>query len=902
MNRRHLLALAAIVLVAGGVYCWKCRGNESRAPTKSGTSEPSLADQLRKRPLRTRWAAPVCQPTGIVRTPDGAPARDATVVLHAAPLSHRVSFEPADTPDVQATADGKFKLPGTAAGAWILVAALPRHRAGVRNVTIASAADCANLDITLGPPGHAVTGTITDVSGGPVRSALIVARSAATTSGPPVALASTQADGRYELTTDSGDFAITVRHPEYVGVDGQLAVRGPTTFDAVLTPGAALRGIVLTRDRREPVPGARVTIRGGRASGAMGGLVREVVSGDDGKFVVTGLGSGRVWIGAVGPNHVSRDPVEIALGIADSRDDVEVLVDPARRIRGIVTHEGAPAGDAVVSAYLGGGDASGTDERMEMLAMGGESGEIAAETDADGVFELWGLAPGVYELAASGPHSLPSPAVRADATRADVDGIAFELGRGVIVRGRVDPPQVATVTLGGMMMFEASARWQTAAGVTTGADGRFELHGAEPGETAIYATTTSGAAGEAMVTVGATGASDVVIKLATTGVTVAGRVSDAGGKPVVGVYVAGWSAVTGTDGSFRAIGVVPGEYTLSVTDVEEELEVIAPQLPANTIEVPAGGMSDLAITVEARDRTMRGVVIGVDGKPAPDTWVVAAPAVSESEPFLIEDAPDAPDLSRAAFDWTGRNKIALTDADGRFAIPGLRAGIYDVAAEGAKGNARGIARNASPDRPVRIQLTALGGLTIAVARGGAPVTRYDLEVSGPEPDQRTVSAADGRITLTGLPPGEYSIRAVTADGAAKTTITLAQGASSTATLAIGAWATVTGQIVDQATGKPIPSISAFIQDALLSADTDSTSWVSDANGRFTIERVPPGKGEVIIYTGSGDGAHVAFEAGEGARVDVGIIRLEAPPVFPKSPDPGAPYEPIDTWGSGDDEP
>jgi protocatechuate 3,4-dioxygenase beta subunit len=878
MSRWHLAGVLAVLAVLGGVYWFEYRDSDEVTNPTGNVREPSLADKLRDRPLRKRWAAPVCQPTGVVKLPDGAPARDATVMLQAAPLSRSLSSEPVDTPDVQTAADGTFALPATAAGAWILVAALPRHRAGVRPLTIRSAADCANLVVTLGPSGHAVTGTITDVSGGPIKSALVVARSTATPAGPPVALASTQADGRYAFIVEAGDYAITVRHPQYVGVDGQLAVIAPTTFDGVLTPGAELRGIVLTRDRREPVPGARVTIIGGRASGAMGGVSREVVTGDDGKFAVTGLGSGRAWIGAIGPNHASRDPVEIALGIAESRDDLEVLVDPARRIRGIVTHEGRPAPEAVVAAYLGGDDASGIDMRMEMLAISGSSGELSAETDADGVFELWGLAPGIYEVSASGPHSLPSPSASADVTKADVDGLALELGHGVVIRGRVEPPQVATVTLGGMMMPEASDRWLTASEVKTGEDGAFELHGAEPGETTVYAYTTGGgASGETLVTVGATGASDVVVKLAITGVTVAGRVSDARGKPVAGVYVAGWSSVTGADGRFKAVAIQPGQYSLTVSDSEDSLVVLAPKLPEDTVTVPEGGIADLAITVEARDRTMHGIVIGADGKPAADTWVVAVPAMVGDE---LD--PDLPDLSKLAFDWTGRNKVALTDADGRFSIAGLKAGAYNVAAEGNKGSARGVTRQVTPDRPVRVQLTALGGLTVTAMRAGAPVPRYELEINGPEPDQRTVSSADGRVTLTGIPPGEYTIRAVTAEGAGKATITLGQGVTATATVTIGAWATVSGRIVDKTTGKPLANISAFVHDALLDdnaagGDLDAPGWITDADGRFTIARVPPGSGEVLIFTGTGEGEKVPFTAGEGARVDVGTVRVEPPP-------------------------
>ncbi len=885
MKRTHVLgiacAIATIAVLVGVIYWWQRGGQTPDASaTPTGASSPT-ADQLRKTPLRTRWAPPICQPSGVVHLADGSPAVNATVVLQEAPLSQQLAIEPVDAPDTQTDASGRFTLPPTAAGAWLVIAALPHERAGVRAVRIGSATDCTNLDVTLGAAGIAVTGVITDVSGGPVKGALVVVRPAAAPTGQPLALAASHEDGRYELAVSAGDYAITVRHPEYVGVDGQLSVKRATSFDAVLTPGASIRGVVMTRDPRTPVAGAKVTIHGGRASGAMGGLVREVVSDEHGHFVFTGLGSGRMQISAVGPESASRDAVEIALGIAESRDDIEVVVDPARRIRGVVTRATKPVAGALVFGFLSGdSSASGADERIGVFQEGGFTGEITAETDAAGVFELWGLAPGGYELSATAPQSVSSESVHADTSRADVDNVTLELGAGVVVRGRVEPPQIAQVSVGGGVgAFETSGRWISASDVTTTADGRFEISGVEPGETTVSATAEGGLSGETKLTVGATGATDVVVALSPQGVTITGRVTDTNGKPVAGVNVGGWNAVTGTDGTFRAHSVDPGQVLVTVTDNEEQLEV---KTPDNTITVPAEGISDLAVVVEARDRTLRGVVIGANGKPAADAWVVAVTSYE-----AVDGEPDVPpDLSSGAFDWTGRNKVALTDADGRFAITGLAAGIYDVAAEGDKGASRGVTHKVKLDRAVRVQLTALAGLTITAVRGGAPLARYHLEVMGPEPDELAVTAINGQTTLRNLPPGEYSLLATTNEGAGKATVTLAQGMSATATITVGTWATVAGQIVDSATGKPLSGVTALVDNALLSPDTgDTPPWISDVNGRFRIDRVPAGPGEVVVYTGLGDGVHVPFTAADDGRVDVGIVRVEpAPPAPPDLPE------------------
>ena len=886
--------MIALVLVAGAVYWFKCRDRDASAVEQPTAREPSLSDKLKSRPKRTRWAAPLCKPTGVVKLPDGKPAGNATVMLQAAPLSHRVTAEPSDEPDAQTAADGRFELTAIAAGTWTLIAAVPGHQAVVRELVVQDARDCANLDLTLGAPGQSVSGFVLDVSGGPIKGALVVARPPGSAHGNASALAASRADGSYEFAVAPGDYTIGVRHPQYVGVEGQVAVRGPTKFDAVLTPGAEVRGKVLTRDRREPVAGARVTLTGGRASGAMGGLEREAVTADDGTFSLTALGSGRAWINAVGPNHASRDPVEIAIGIAETRDDVEVLVDPARRIRGLVMHEGKPTPNAIVSAYLGGGDQVAEGEfEMDMLGAGQD---LSAETDADGVFELWGLAPGVYGVTATGPHALPAPAVDADVTKGDVDALELVLGHGVTIRGRVEPPQVATVSLSGMAMAEASERWISASEVKTDANGRFELHGTEAGDVTLYAYSGEGFTGEKQVTVAATGADDVVIPMTKSGVSVSGRVVDTKGHAVVGVLVGVWGVVTAADGTFKVPSTEPGQYSLSISDSEDTLQIITPKLTDDTLEIPAGGIADLQITVEPRDKIMRGVVIGADGKPSPDTWVVAVASWDIGGDADGEEAGEGGeaepmDLSSPNFDWTGRKHIALTNADGQFAIGGLKAGVYDVAAEGDRGNARGVTRNASPDRPVRVQLTTLAGLTVTATRaGGAPVTSYQLELNGPEPDSRVVKSPEGRITLRGLPPGEYTVRAVADDGVATSTIQIAQGASANATLALAGFASVTGQVVDKTAGTPIANAYVYVSDALPDPDPNAT-WQTDANGRFSFKRLPAGEHTVQVFGGA-EPVEVKFTVTAGQRADVGVIRIV--------PAPEPPPIQIDPMGSSDD--
>jgi hypothetical protein len=230
----------------------------------------------------------------------------------------------------------------------------------------------------------------------------------------------------------------------------------------------------------------------------------------------------------------------------------------------------------------------------------------------------------------------------------------------------------------------------------------------------------------------------------------------------------------------------------------------------------------------------------------------------------------------------------LTDGSGRFTIDHLRKGTYTLVAEGARGASRGEKAGAKTGDTVTIEMTTLGTLAGHVTSGGAPVTPYDLSCRGPASSiDRRITMADGSYSLEHLPPGSYTCSVSADKGTGKGTADVPAGPA-TLDLALVPWSSITGTVVSVLSGQPVPNITVIAGGLGGRGFADVISGkapVTDAAGRFTVERVPAGSGSVTLMpqTGSFDQlAHREYTVGEGQRVDLGTIKI----VPPRSGDAG----------------
>jgi RNA polymerase sigma-70 factor (ECF subfamily) len=755
-----------------------------------------------------------------------------------------------------------------AAGAWSIAASAEGHEPAAVRFEVVAGRD-ARVPLVLTAGGRALTGTVTDASGGAIPGVRIDAArlDARTKPGRAVAVAVTDRDGHYKLTAAGGQILVAASHPEYAPQTRYVDLgQAGATASFALIPGGVLEGVVRDAQTRQPIAGAAVRARHDASALELAEANERVAKADaDGKFRLAGLRPGAYELSARAGGRSTRAPVRVALGVAEQQTDLAILVGATAAIRGKVVDEtGAPVAAVAVRATDGNG------ERAD------------ATSDAAGRFVLEGLTQSRWMLRGTSDHHLAEGRATVDLKTSDVDGIVVHVRRGLVVEGHVEPREICDVEL---LKDERDTPFTHHEFATTSENGEFRLAPLAPGHATVTARCANGDEGHLDVTV----AADAPARIVTVepGGSIAGRVVDAAGAPTVGVTViaevvsprsvmtivngavtSGFQAITSTGGAFEIHGLAAATYRLAALDRGRPIKAKQATKRALATGQHATGVE---IVVERPAGTIRGTVTGPDGMPIADAWIT----LHQTGKDLL-DSIDIHEVGWVSMksDGAGESNLppALSDTRGQFELANVPHSRYQVLAEAQAGKLRGRAADITPDAEITITLAAVSSLRGTVHGAHGPSELFSVRLTGPTSDQR--SFADGAFEFPRVDPGDYTLEVTSSDGTGHATAHVADGAAAV-DIALVANATVTGRLVDPA-GNPVPGMNmTLLADRdVLQIELHDPPAISGPDGRFSVEAQAGKRMLVVLGHTPTTRRGLALEAGKA--IDVGDVIVNEP--------------------------
>jgi RNA polymerase sigma factor (sigma-70 family) len=843
------LAVVGMAVAAVGTYY-------ARHSARPGRDDDATTTLIELRRAHDAWKAThpaqPCQLEGRVLTVAGAPVPDALVAIFEGG-TQSTAIEPV----FQEPRDGQWAL-SVPAGTYAISATAPGH-VGRSSTVICGGSHAQRIELRLPARGPRLVGTIGDTGGGPITLATVLMMDPAQ---PERILATrSRADGTYELGAEPGLYTALSVHPDYtlearpitLGADG-------VREDVTLLPAGSVEGTVVD-DTGAPVAGARVTtiaptfdeLRSAPVRWQMAatyGALRPAVTSTDGRFVLRGLAPGHIQLAARSPALATSTPTTLDLTLAETRSDVVVSATPARSIRGFVAARdarGTGLANAQVLAIREG----------TVIAM-----PIMTATDGGGHFEIGGLAPGRYRLAAIGGGLAPFVGEEAlDLSQHDTTDQLVLLDRGVVVRGTAGAPSQIKLAPESSTITPTSYLRAALTRAEVDEHGGFTLAGVMPGRYVITATTFQ-ARGEIAVEVGTSAPAPCAIALEARPV-IEGKVIDARGVALAGVLVhaharesrdpvAATHLTVRTDehGTFRIVGVSPGRHELRVFDHRGQRawagETKRP-FGARDVEVAARGAVAQTLAVADATATVRGTVVGADGKPVADSWIEVRERDARHRPEMFPVPP------------------ILTDAAGQFSIDGLAGADFLVEAASPDGTLRATAA-AHANMSLTLVLHSLVTLSGAVTAESAPVAAFEVRARDAQTESsHVVHGRDGRFTLP-LSAGEHAITITSANGYARSTF--AAGVNpSTLDVALTPWGSVRGRMKHR-DGQPWANAMVLVRDSI-----EPTMERTDATGAFTIEHVIAGPNQLSIIDRNDpiQSTTVEIDVKPGESLDLGTL-------------------------------
>lgn len=362
---------------------------------------------------------------------------------------------------------------------------------------------------------------------------------------------------------------------------------------------------------------------------------------------------------------------------------------------------------------------------------------------------------------------------------------------------------------------------------------------------------------------------------APTGATITGVVVDLQGNPVPTAYVQtrgevyrdSFSGPVNQNGEFRFENV-PTEINFYVAAYKRSPDRLSPQVSLHHLEVGV----EYALTLTLHEAQISGTVVDAAGKPLPNAALLAQPLAQNDDYY--------------------RFGLPTTNADsnGRFTIPGLFAGTYDIKVK------------PGPDMPgyletgEQVTVTSdqrVSGLKVIarmpeglVIAGrvhdamGNPIFNAHVTAHITEPPYTSIAAqsdAYGQFVLQGLEPRKYRLQIAHGEYTNAHKVDVPAGTEDVS-IELQARGAVLAKVIDALTGDPVTHFEVLRR----LPSSDEIHWmvspqfepVDDPDGQVAFEAVQAGDFEVIVRAKGYAESRVVAKVEPGAVTEGVVVPLE----------------------------
>ncbi|MDQ3337014.1 MAG: carboxypeptidase regulatory-like domain-containing protein [Myxococcota bacterium] len=794
--------------------------------------------------VRERSVASVARGKKIDRSVRGSivgTVTDGAVPLAGALVCIEARAELLDPPCVASDAGGAFTFGALAPDRYRLVASLATFRPARSDEVVLRGTEAATVALVLSRGGVEITGTVADLNGGPIAKARVTARNA---------VGVTRDDGSFTLWAAPGEQTVVGSAEGYAS--SREGTYAPGHVELLLIPEGTISGTVVDAITGEPVADVRV-----RADGSENHSDGVAITDAQGAFRVTRLTAGRYAVNARTERGYGLSEGSVLLGVGGNVSGIVVKLHLAALVTATVTVSSTRQPCAEPSARL---HDVAKDRRLEMSRA--SEGTLVAEGTLVGTYAVEVSCKGFLRRDSYAPLVVGSSDVVA----------AWEVDPGGRIVGHVRTESGAPVANVLVSAMQTGEGWYWRYD-TTGDDGRFEIPGLRAGTYELKERLLSeyvGTKTDVVVATGATIERDLVIP--ETG-DVRGQVVDEGGKPIAGVGISlefdanrplDVYRKTDANGHFVIDRVLPHEYS-----VEARHSRISKPVRSERITVRAKQTTNVKIVLRQDTGSISGVVTDPSGKPVGDAFITLAD--DKLGPYAKREA-----LSGT---WSTHRPI-LTAPDGTFTATNLPHHTYAIRAH-RKGAGDGVVENIPIGATAKIQLRRTGSIAGNVRSWNSALDELSITVRDTSGFQRFENffRTKGSFAIDDVPGGHLTITAGAEGREATVEVDLADGERKTdVVIELLSLVTITGRAVDHHTRKPIAKVTMAArpvrgQSARFSLpyDESDSSYISDENGRFTINRAPLGKLVLTARAHDGNETYAVRSVAGTNVVDVGDI-------------------------------